>query len=198
MARGRDISSAALVGRRLCLPFAASCLFPDNAVCRNLLSSDCGPYAIESLSVPGGLHFAIPSEDKQGRCPGKYVVLLERRPGWRCVGLNVYDKGACTWRDSDQPCEYICGAEDLPGIGNWDMTCVTLADALSIRLHPRRSQLQGGKRGSGRRQAKLSDVKLETGRKARPHASSNSGHCVAPATRNYRDRGVPGDPNRSS
>ena len=198
MARAHNLPTDAIVCRRLCLPFAGSCLFPDNAICRNFLSSDSGPSAVESPSFPGGLQFSIPAEDHHGRSPWKYVVLRKGRHRWHCVGLSIDDNGTFTWYDSGKTCEYICGVGAVPPMEYWDTTCVTLGDDLSIHLHPRRGQPQGGKRGGGGRHAKLGDVQMQTWRLAEGHASAKACPRVLPTPRNYRSLGVPREPSCAS
>ena len=41
--RGRDLQTAEIAGRRLCLLFAASCLYPENEISRDLLMIESGP-----------------------------------------------------------------------------------------------------------------------------------------------------------
>ena len=145
MRRGREIPTSHLQGRRLCLPFVCSCLFPDNAICQDLLRSGEGPCAIEQVSVPGGLRFSIPGDATQGGSPGKYVVLLDRGASWHCVGLSVDDSGVCTWYDSENTCEYICDVGELPAMEYWDMAVVTLATESSLHMYPGMRKPLGGK-----------------------------------------------------
>ena len=146
MRRGRNIPTSELAGRRLCLPFAACSLFPDNEVCQSLLASANGPYSINSLSIPGGLCFSIPGGESQCSSPGKYVVVLKRDHFWHCVGVSVEDSGLCTWYDSERPCEYICDVGELPDMEDWDVSSVTVSDERSLHMLPSSDRLLGGGR----------------------------------------------------
>ena len=126
-----------LSGRRLCLPFACFCLYPDNAVCRDLLGKGDGPRTIAELSVAGGLRFSTPGGATQGNTPGKYLVLLDRESSRHCVGLSVDSSGMCTWFDSEKPCEFICDVRELPDMEYWYIALVALAEEGSIHMHPR-------------------------------------------------------------
>ena len=103
MRRGRDLQTADTAGRRRCLPFAASCLYPENAISRDLLMIESAPRPIEMVSIPVGISCSIPGGAAQCGFPGNYIVLLKRGDYWRCVGLNVEDSGACTWYDIEKP-----------------------------------------------------------------------------------------------
>ena len=146
MRRGRDLQTAEIAGRRLCLPFASLCLYPENEICRGLLTIESGTCSIDMMSIPGGLSFSIPGGDTQCGCPGKYIVLLNRGDYWHCVGLNVDDSGECTWYDSEKPCEYVCDVGNLPDMEYWDIAHVALADRGSLHMHPASGILIGGKR----------------------------------------------------
>ena len=125
-------------------PFRSSFLYRENEICRYLLTIGSGPFSIEMMGIPGGLSFSIPGGAAQCGFPGNYIVLLNRGDYWHCVGLNVDDSGACTWYDSEKPCEYFCDVGDLPDMEYWGVECVTLADRSPLHMHPSSGKPIGG------------------------------------------------------
>ena len=67
-------------GRRLCLPYELSALFPVDEACTEIVRTGCGPYTMESIGREAPIRFPFYGEEVVSE-GGVFTSSAIRRPG---------------------------------------------------------------------------------------------------------------------
>ena len=132
-------------GRRLCLPYALSALFPSDDACRGIARTGLGPYTMESIGRLAPVRFSFYGEDVVRE--GEYLPLLQSGDRTHCVGLSVGSSNFCTRYDSEWDFVMRCLLDMLQHPESLDLALVTPTEggALTVHSHPSANTPLGGR-----------------------------------------------------
>ena len=163
------------VGRRLCLPYAVSHLFPYLEEARQLLRYGTGPYTMHQFGNDVPIRFSFYGEEEVRE--GKYILLVETGGGEHCVGLSESGEGVCTWYDSEWDFVMSCPVAILPHPESLDLVLLACTEkgVLTSHSHPRSRTHIGGRRRISNMRDAVSQPSSDTPREAGSIDSSMSG-----------------------